>query len=85
MTELSINYDEPPWIKVPLQDITTPRPGYICVGPSWWALTPDLCVLFYESYAFPQRSQHEFVTKRLCPGLEAIHIDMSFVPHKCSD
>lgn len=75
------DYDRAPWRKMTLQDLTTPKPGRICMGPHWWAVTDDGCVLFYGNS--PQcntdRRVVEHVRKDCTPKL----IEMAFVPHRC--
>lgn len=41
------DYTRKPWRKVPLREITTPKPGMIVKAPAWWAVTTDGFALFY--------------------------------------
>ena len=79
------NYDTGLWIKMPLSELLTPRSGRVCKGPSWWAVTPDECVLFYQTYASPQCNENRSIAERVAPGLEVRFIEMAFVPYKRKD
>lgn len=85
MIEISTNYNAAPWIKMPVSELITPAPGRICKGPSYWAVTPDGCVLFYKAYCSSQCNEVKSIVERIRPGLEVRHIPMAFVPHRCSD
>ena len=41
------------WILAPVADITRPKPGRICYGPRWWAVTESDEVLFFDTYGSP--------------------------------
>jgi len=82
---ISTDYDKAPWIKMPVAELTTPTPGRLCMGPRYWAVTPDNCVLFYKAHYSPQCNVNEEIVHRVRPGLEVRHIPMAFVPHRCSD
>lgn len=77
------------WIMAPLEDIATPKPGRICYGPRWWAVTENDEVLFFKSYSSPQCNQSKDLVKRLGKGFDAPitttpkFIEMSFLPHSC--
>jgi len=77
------NYDRAPWIKMPLAELTTPAPGRMCMGPRYWAVTPDECVLFYRSHGSPQCNTNSAIVERIRPGLEVRYVPMAFVPHRC--
>lgn len=85
MKNFHTNYDEKPWIKMPVSDLTTPKTGRICKGPSWWAITPDDCVLFFKSYGSPQCNSVKEIVERIRPGIEVRHIQAAFIPHRCQD
>jgi hypothetical protein len=82
---VSTNYDTKPWIKMPVDELVTPKAGKICKGPAWWAVTPDNCVLFFKSYNSPQCNQQKAIVERIRPGLEAREIPMAYLPHRCED
>ena len=73
------NYADPCWLKVPLSELTTPKPGLVVYPPSWWATTPDGCVLFYKERCYPQTNSNPAVVRHLHPKLEATFIPVSFV------
>ncbi|HYN54355.1 MAG TPA: hypothetical protein VES38_06595 [Methylotenera sp.] len=85
MNEISTDYNSKPWIKMSVEDLTTPKAGKICFHPAYWALTDDGCVLFYKSYGSPQCNMNEEIVKRIRPALKVIFIEIAFVPHTCSD
>lgn len=73
MSAFHKDYERAPWRKVPVADIQQFRPGYVCKAPSYWAVTPDECVLFYESrgHSAPQCNTNAAVVRSLHPTLEA--------------
>lgn len=78
------------WILVPVADLTTPKPGRICKGPRWWAVTENDEVLFFDRYTSPQCNTSKEIAARLGKGFDAPlttprFIEMAFVPHRCSD
>lgn len=78
------------WILAPLEDIKTPKPGRICYGPRWWAVTPDDKVLFFDTYSSPQCNINRSIVERLGKGFNApetipVYVEMAFLPHNCSD
>ena len=79
------DYNRPPWIKMTLAELTTPRSGKICYGAAWWALTDDDHVLFYKSYGSPQCNTNRAVVERIRPAMKYVYVSMAFLPHKCSD
>jgi hypothetical protein len=79
----SSDYNAAPWIKMPIAELVTPKPGRLCKGPSFWAVTPDECVLFFEDYSSPQSNTNRAIVERIRPGLEVRFIEMAFVPHRC--
>lgn len=85
MSEVHNDYDRAPWIKMPLSELITPKPGRICVGARWWAVTDDGCVLFWRSHRSPQCNAVREVVERIRPDLTPQFVEMAFVPHRCSD
>jgi hypothetical protein len=77
------DYNSKPWIKMPLAELTTPKPGRICHCPSWWAVTDDDCVLFFKSYGSPQCNVNKSIVEHIRPGLKVQFIESAFVPHRC--
>jgi hypothetical protein len=78
------------WIFAPVSDITTPKPGRLCYGPHWWAVTENGEVLFFDNYTSPQCNSNKAIVERLGKGFDAPpttpqFIALAFVPHKCSD
>jgi hypothetical protein len=87
------NYDDKHrWLKMPLGELTTPKPGRMCMGPRWWAVVDDGgvgCVLFFQSgsrgrggqYGSPQCNTDRAIVERLRPGCTPVFVEMAFVPH----
>lgn len=79
------------WILVPVNDILTPKPGRIVMGPKWWRRTKNDEVLFFGNYTSPQCNANIDIVARLCLVLDApelaspIFLGTAFVPHNCSD
>lgn len=78
------------WIHVPVDDITTPKSGRICMGPRWWKVTDENCVLFFEAYTSPQCNPSKSVVESSGKGYDApqtkpVFIEMAFIPHDCRD
>ena len=78
------------WILVPLLDVLTPKPGRMCHGPRWWAVTDNDEVLFFKSYHSPQCNIHKGIVDRLGMGYGAPpttprYLEMTFLPHSCND
>lgn len=76
------------WIFAPIDDIRTPKPGRICFGPRWWAVTNSGEVLFFDTYGSPQCNIHQSLVARLGKGFDAPEthprfIEMTFIPHRC--
>lgn len=78
--------DSKRWFKVPIHVLEMPKDGYLCFGPSWWAVTEDRCVLFFKSpFGSPQANANQSVVQRVHPTLKTEFISMAFIPHRCSD
>jgi hypothetical protein len=78
------------WILAPVADITTPKPGRICYGPRWWAVTESGEVLFFDRYGSPQCNINKAIVERLgsrfdAPATTPQLIEMAYLPHRCSD
>ena len=78
------------WILAPVADITRPKPGRICYGPRWWAVTESDEVLFFDTYGSPQCNQNQSLVERHGKGFGAPEtkprfIELAFLPHRCSD
>lgn len=78
------------WIKIPIEDITTPKMGRICYTDRWWVLTPNNEVLFYKSYTSPQCNINKAVIdhallKLHAEGCTAQFLPVAYLPHRCSD
>lgn len=79
--EFHKDYERAPWSKMPISELQAYRPGYVCKAPSYWAVTPDNCVLFYETrgHSSPQCNTNAEVVKHLHPTLEARLIEQAYV------
>lgn len=84
---MPFDYTDKRYYRVPLTDITQPKPGRICVGPRYWVVTPEQEVLFYgQRYLAPQCHPSESVMKQVAPkGCTVVYIPMVFLPHNCTD
>lgn len=82
--ELHHDYDRAPWRKVPIAEVTTFKPGCTCLAPSYWAVTPDECVIFYESrrHSAPQRNTNPEVVRHLHPTLAIRLIEQAYAPRE---
>lgn len=80
--------NKPPYTKMKISDLQTPKPGRLVYGPSWWIVTDDDCVLFFRKHS-PQCNSNKLVSEhlrdKLYPGLEVRFIEHAFLPHSCSD
>jgi len=83
MSNFHTDYDKAPWRKVSIEDLTTPKPGYLVHGPAWWAITSDGYALFYKSS--PQCNTNKSVVERIRPDCTPQYIPLSFEPHRCAD
>jgi len=78
------------WILASVTNITTPKPGRVCYGPLWWAVTENDEVVFFDNYRSPQCNINKAVVASLCHGFDAPvtkprFIEMAFIPHRCTD
>jgi len=76
------------FVRVPVSEITTPKAGRICYGPSWWQVTENDEVLFYKRiWHSPQCNVNKSIVERLKrPFVKEIRfIEMAFLPHNCGD
>lgn len=71
------------WTRMALEDLKTPKPGRLCVGPAYWAVHEG-DVLFFKGHS-PQCNRSEAVIRHVRPDCEIVFVDMAFVPHRCSD
>ena len=85
MSDVPTDYNAKPWIKMAVDDLTTPKPGRLIHSPAWWALTDDRCVLFYKSYSSPQCNTSRQIVERVRPGCDMMFIAVSYIPHNCSE
>lgn len=79
------DYSKKPWIKIPLDEITTPQNGRMCLTHCWWAVTEDDCVLFFKTHGSPQCNTRRAIIERIRPDCRAVFIEVAFVPHNCND
>lgn len=82
MSEIPSDYSKPPWIKMPISELTRFAPGRVCNAPSWWAVTDDDCVLFYKTLVSPQCNVNRAIVERIGPGLRVQFIEQAFVPQR---
>lgn len=86
------NYnDKTKWLKMPLSELQTPKPGRMCLGPRWWAVVDDggvSCVLFFQSgkgrgqqYGSPQCNENRAIVERIYPGCTPVFVEMAFAPY----
>ena len=63
-----------------IEEISTPKDGYVCITDSWWPLTKDGKVIIYDKYK-PQQNKNkeisEQISKRLYSG-EVVFIPVAF-------
>lgn len=75
------------YLRMPLDVLTTPRDGAICMMNRYWAVTSNDEALFYKSYTSPQcnhdRSIVEHVMKE--PGIKIVFIPVAYIRHSCRD
>ena len=45
-------------VKVPIEEITTPKTGRVAYVDHWWSITEDSCVLFYLSEKEERKKIH---------------------------
>lgn len=74
------DYNKPPWTKVTLEELQTPRGGKIVYEDRWWAVT-DGCVLFYKGS--PQCNYVRRVIERIRPDCTPTFLPVAFVEHRC--
>lgn len=61
------------------------------IGPRWWAVTDDGCVLFFKSHGSPQCNVDKRIVEHLLvrqdyPGDPTPQfVELAFLPHRCSD
>lgn len=81
------------WIKMPLADALTPKSGRICYGPSYWMLTGDDELLFYERYTSPQCNTNKALCERWMastgrfapPAAKIKFLEIVYLPHNPND
>lgn len=75
------------YIRVPIAEISTPKSGRICYGPSWWHVTANDEVLFWrKKWRSPQcNSQREVVLYMPIEGCEPRYLEMVYLPHVCEE
>ena len=83
------DYKHPPWTRMHIDEVRTPRVGRICYGPAWWIVTPDDYVLFSgQNCTRPQCNEDlrvtEMLVRRCHPECHPVFVDMAYVPHECS-
>ena len=84
--------DADKFVKLPIQEATVPKDGYVCLANRYWIVTENNELLFYignsrkKHYCSPQCNYNESITKRLCKdGTKVLFIPFVFVPHNCHD
>jgi hypothetical protein len=38
------------FIKIPIDDVTIPKSGKVCITDSWWVVSEDDCIFGYKIY-----------------------------------
>lgn len=84
MTKFHTNYNEQPWTKISIEELTTPRNDKICIASSWWAITPDGFALIYDDVS-PQTNTNRSIVERMRPDCKPVFIEMAFIDHNCND
>ncbi len=69
--------------KIPVQEVQTPKEGYVVKLNRWWTLTPDECVLF-DRRCSPQCHSNEQIakglTQQLYPKCTTVFIPVAYFP-----
>ena len=74
------------YIRMSLEELTTPKAGRLVVKDHWWALTENGEALFYKTYTSPQCNTSRQIAAKLGPGgTVATFVPLAFVPHNCGD
>lgn len=73
------------WLRLPLNDVLEPKVGRVCYPPSWWKVTEDGFVLFFDTYSSPQCNKVKEIAERLGKGFDApktltVFLPMTFIP-----
>ena len=77
------DYNEAPWVKISIEELTTPKPGYIVHRAAWWAITDDGFALLYKGS--PQCNTNRLIVERIRPDCKPKELGFTFLPHRCSD
>lgn len=76
------DYSKKPWVKIPIEEIKTPKAGKACYGPAWWVVTPDDCVLKFRGHSFQCNTDKaivEYLIAKTHHRCRAEFIEMAFV------
>ena len=75
------------FIKMPVEDLTTPAAGRIVYGASYWIVTADNNVLFYKGYYSPQCNSNKAIVERFSRPADSsiVFIPIAYLPHNCHD
>lgn len=78
------------WIRMSMDEVTTPKSGRICYTDRWWVVTRNNEVLFYKSYTSPQCNHNKAVVDHALRNIQIVEctvqfIPVAFIPHRCSD
>ena len=77
-----------------IEDITEPKAGKWCYGPSWWIVTPDRQVLFFHGgkrrrmgspQCNPNKTISEHIQKRMYQDCTVELIPMAYLTHDCDN
>lgn len=74
------DYSGKEWEKVPIAAVTTYRPGYICMTPSWWA-TVDGCVLMFRGITY-QHNTSRAVIEHIHPTAIPVFLEQAYLPRR---
>lgn len=83
MADFHTDYDKAPWRKVPIEELTTPKPGKIVRCGRWWAITKDGFALFYKSS--PQCNPDKAVIEHIRPDCTPQWLEITYQDHDCSN
>jgi len=86
-----MTFDLSDFYRVPIEDVLTPQVGRIVYPSSWWIITPDREVLFYNKHrehTSPQCNSNRLVAEHLArnyPDCTVEQLPVTFLKHNCSD
>lgn len=85
MSFTSDGYDKPHWLKMSLEELTTPKEGRVCRLGRWWAVTEQNEVLFFKRHTSPQCNYNVEVMKSIHPEARHVFVPVAYVPFNVND